>query len=43
MRSALTAAFAKYSKKMRSQSRDTANKAGEGGSSSNMEDDQTKY
>ena len=43
MRSALTAAFAKYSEKMRSQSRDTANKAGEGGSSSNMEDDQTKY
>lgn len=43
VRSALTAAFAKYSEKMRSQSRDTANKAGEGGSSSNMEDDQTKY
>jgi len=43
VRSALTAAFAKYSEKMRSQSHNAANEAGEGGSSSNMEDGNTKY
>jgi DNA excision repair protein ERCC-1 len=43
VRSALTAAFAKYSEKMRSQSHNDANEAGEGGSSSNMEDGNTKY
>ncbi|CAL4934403.1 unnamed protein product [Urochloa decumbens] len=42
VRSALTAAFAKYSEKIRSQSRDGANEAGEGGSSSNAEDGKTK-
>ncbi|CAN6287717.1 unnamed protein product [Urochloa humidicola] len=42
VRSALTAAFAKYSEKIRSQSRDAANEAGEGGSSSNTEDSKSK-
>ncbi|CAL4917574.1 unnamed protein product [Urochloa decumbens] len=42
VRSALTAAFAKYSEKIRSQSHDAANEAGEGGSSSNTEDGKTK-
>ncbi|OEL36807.1 DNA excision repair protein ERCC-1 [Dichanthelium oligosanthes] len=42
VRSALTAAFAKYSEKICNQSRDAANEAGEGAGSSNMEDGKTK-
>ncbi|XP_034572997.1 DNA excision repair protein ERCC-1 isoform X2 [Setaria viridis] len=42
VRSALTTAFAKYSEKIRSQNGDAANEAGEGASSSNMEDGKTK-
>ncbi|KAL6642819.1 hypothetical protein ACP70R_021000 [Stipagrostis hirtigluma subsp. patula] len=42
VRSALTAAFAKYSEKIRSQGRDVANKPGEGTSSSTVEDGKTK-
>lgn len=41
VRSALTAAFAKYSEKIRSQS-EAANEAGQGASSSNREDAKTK-
>ena len=42
VRSALTAAFAKYSEKIRSQGRDAANEAGEGTSSSTMEADRAR-
>ncbi|TVU31971.1 hypothetical protein EJB05_23687 [Eragrostis curvula] len=42
VKSALTAAFAKYSEKIRSQSRDAAKEAGESTSNSTMEDDKTK-
>ncbi|KAF8722339.1 hypothetical protein HU200_022630 [Digitaria exilis] len=42
VRSALTAAFAKYSEKIRSQSSEAANEAGEGASSSNREEAKTK-
>uniref|UniRef100_A0A0A9HJZ2 Uncharacterized protein n=1 Tax=Arundo donax TaxID=35708 RepID=A0A0A9HJZ2_ARUDO len=42
VRSALTAAFAKYSEKICSQGRDAANEAGEGTSSSTMENDKIK-
>jgi DNA excision repair protein ERCC-1 len=42
VKSALTAAFAKYSEKIRSQGRDAAHEAGEGTSSSTMEGDKTK-
>ncbi|KAL6906506.1 hypothetical protein ACP4OV_004107 [Aristida adscensionis] len=42
VRSALTAAFAKYSEKIRSQGRDAVNEAGEGTSSSTVEDGKTK-
>ncbi|XP_062205963.1 DNA excision repair protein ERCC-1 [Phragmites australis] len=42
VKSALTAAFAKYSEKIRSQGRDAANEAGEGTSSSTVEDGKTK-
>ncbi|XP_047096235.1 DNA excision repair protein ERCC-1 [Lolium rigidum] len=41
VKSALTAAFAKYSEKIRNQGRDAAHEAGEGTSSSTMEDDKT--
>ncbi|KAK1695422.1 hypothetical protein QYE76_012119 [Lolium multiflorum] len=41
VKSALTAAFAKYSEKIRSQGRDAAHEAGAGTSSSTMEDDKT--
>ncbi|KAM0914049.1 hypothetical protein ACQ4PT_011755 [Festuca glaucescens] len=41
VKSALTAAFAKYSEKIRSQGRDAAHEAGEGTSSSTMEGDKT--
>ncbi|KAF8768557.1 hypothetical protein HU200_007500 [Digitaria exilis] len=42
VRSALTAAFAKYSEKIRSQSSEAANEAGEGASCSNREEAKTK-
>ncbi|KAM3402719.1 hypothetical protein ACQJBY_006501 [Aegilops geniculata] len=42
VKSALTAAFAKYSEKIRSQGREAAHEAGEGPSSSTMEGDKTK-
>lgn len=42
VKSALTAAFAKYSEKIRSQGREAAHEAGEGPSSSSMEGDKTR-
>jgi DNA excision repair protein ERCC-1 len=42
VKSALAAAFAKYSEKIRSQGCDAVNEAGEGTSSTTMEDDKTK-
>lgn len=42
VKSALSAAFAKYSEKIRTQGRDSTNEAGEGTSSASVEDDETK-